>query len=126
MTEVDGASSHNDGGSNKDRETLSIVTVDSSGPVADAKCTLTNSKGEWLLTAPDNIEVRRSYSGLTIKCEKSGYDPVVTTLTASKTQVPRPAFHFAGDSNGDDEMITVPQYAPNVTVTLGTRQATTN
>ncbi|HEY1998498.1 hypothetical protein [Paraburkholderia sp.] len=108
---------------------MSIATVDSTGPVADAKCTLTNSKGNWSLTAPNDVDVRRSDSDLQIKCEKPGYDPVVTTLKAAKTQIPRPAFHFATDGGGDedaDAMITVPQYNPSITVTFGSKQASAN
>src|ERR1700733_7219261 len=109
---VTGASNSNNGGEKKDRETLSIAAVDSNGPVADAKCVLTNSKGDWSLTAPDSVEVRRSDSDLQIKCEKAGYDPVTTTIKASKTEIPRPQFHFAAGGSGDDDdaMITVPQY----------------
>jgi hypothetical protein len=126
---VTGASNSNNGGARKDRETVSISTVDSNGPVADAKCILTNSKGDWSVTAPDSVDVRRSDSDLQIKCEKSGYEAVTTTIKASKTQIPRPQFHFAaGDSDDGDEdaMITVPQYAPSITVTFGSKQANTN
>lgn len=126
---VTGATSHNDGGANKDHETLFIATVDGNGPVADAKCTLTNAKGDWSLTAPDDVDVHRSSSDLQIKCEKTGYDPVVTTIKATRTQIPRPAFHFAADSSGGDDedpMITVPQYDPNITVTFGSKQASAN
>jgi hypothetical protein len=128
VEEVNGVNSHNDGGSNKDRETLSIVGMDSSGPITDAKCILTNSKGDWALTVPSHVEVPRSDSDLQIKCEKSGYDPVVTTIKASKTQVPRPTFHFAANSDSDDEdtMITVPQYAPTITVSFGSKQDAAN
>jgi hypothetical protein len=126
---VTGASNSNNGGEKKDRETLAIAVVDGNGPVSDAKCVLTNSSGNWSVTAPDSIEVRRSDSDLQIKCEKSGYDPVSTTIKAAKTQIPRPAFHFAAGSSGDDDedaMITVPQYAPSITVTFGSKQANAN
>ena len=117
-------------GEKKDRETLSIAVVDNNGPVADAKCILTNGKGDWSVTAPDSIEVRRSDSDLQIKCEKSGYDPVTTTIKAATTQIPRPQFHFAAggsdDSDSEDAMITVPQYAPSITVTFGSKQANAN
>jgi hypothetical protein len=126
---VTGASNSNNGGARKDRETLAIAVVDSNGPVADAKCVLTNSKGDWSLTAPDSVEVRRSDSDLQIKCEKAGYDPVTTTIKASKTEIPRPQFHFAAGGSDDDDqdaMITVPQYAPSITVTFGSKQANAN
>ncbi|MGF7130569.1 hypothetical protein P3T40_002044 [Paraburkholderia sp. EB58] len=126
---VTGASNSNNGGAKKDRETLSISAVDANGPVADAKCVLTNSKGDWSVSAPDSVEVRRSDSDLQIKCEKSGYDAVTTTIKASKTQIPRPQFHFAAGGSGDDDedaMITVPQYAPSITVTFGSKQANAN
>ena len=123
-----GASNSNNGGAKKDRETVSIAVVDSNGPVADAKCVLTNGKGDWSVTAPDSAEVRRSDSDLQVKCEKSGYDPVATTIKATTTQIPRPQFHFAagGSDDGNDAMITVPQYAPSITVTFGSKQANAN
>jgi hypothetical protein len=126
---ITGASNSNNGGQKKDRETLTIATVDNNGPVADAKCVLTNAKGDWSVTAPDSIEVRRSDSDLQIKCEKTGYDPVTTTVKASKVDIPRPQFHFASGDSGDgdeDAMITVPQYAPSITVTFGDKQAGAN
>ncbi len=126
---VTGGSNANNGGAKKDRETLAIAAVDSNGPVADAKCVLTNSKGDWSVTAPDSIEVRRSDSDLQIKCEKAGYDAVTATIKASKTEIPRPEFHFAAGGSGDDDenaTITVPQYAPSITVTFGSKQANAN
>lgn len=126
---ITGASNGNNGGTNKDRETVSITAVDANGPVADAKCILTNAKGDWSITAPDSVEVRRSDSDLQIKCEKAGYDPVITTVKASKTQIPRPQFRFAaggGDDDDEDAMITVPQYAASITVTFDAKQANTN
>lgn len=126
---ITGATNNNNGGTNKDRETVSITTVDANGPVADAKCILTNAKGDWSVTAPDSVEVRRSDSDLQIKCEKAGYDPVVTTIKASKTQIPRPQFHFAAGGDDDDDqdaMITVPQYAASITVTFDAKQANAN
>jgi hypothetical protein len=126
---VTGAS-NSGGGTNKDRETLSIATADASGPVADAKCTLTNAKGNWSLTAPADVDVRRSDSDLQIKCEKTGYDAAVATIKASTTQIPKPQFHFGTDAGGDgedsDAMITVPQYASAITVTFGNKQTNAN
>lgn len=125
---VTGATNNNNGGENKDRETLSISAVDANGPVADAKCILTNAKGDWSITAPDNVDVRRSDSDLQIKCEKPGYAAAVTTIKATKTQIPRPQFHFAagGDDDDQDAMITVPQYSAAITVTFDAKQANAN
>jgi hypothetical protein len=126
---VTGASNAN-GGTNKDRETVSIAVADASGPITDAKCILTNAKGDWSVNAPDDVDVRRSDSDLQIKCEKSGYEPVVATIKASTTEIPRPRFHFGtdagGDGDDDDAMITVPEYASSITVTFGTKQANAN
>jgi len=118
------------GGVNKDREELHLSTADGNGPVADAKCTLTNAKGDWSLTTPDTVKVKRSDSDLQIKCEKPGYDAAVTTLKASTIQIPHQQFHFAADGGGDgDEQpatITVPQYDSAVTITFGAKQTSTN
>lgn len=126
---VTGATNNNNGGTNRDRETVSVTAVDANGPVADAKCILTNARGDWSITAPDSVDVRRSDSDLQIKCEKPGYDPVVATIKATKTQIPRPQFHFAaggGDDDDEDAMITVPQYAASITVTFDAKQANAN
>jgi len=127
---VTGATNPGAGGADKVREELSITAVDSDGQIADAKCTLTNSKGDWSVTVPDTVKVRRSDSDLQVKCEKPGHDTAVMTVQASTTQVRRPTFHFSTDSGGDgqdqDAMITVPQYAPSITVKFGTKQASAN
>lgn len=126
---VTGATNGN-GGTNKDRETLSISLADASGPITGGKCVLTNAKGDWSVTAPDTVDVRRSDSDLQIKCEKAGYDPVTATVKASTTQIPKPQFHFGTDSGGDGDdqnaTITVPQYASSITVTFGAKQASAN
>ena len=119
---VTGANGGNAGGVDKNREELSVAVLDSGKPVAGAKCTLTNAKGDWSLTAPDTVKVKRSDTNLQVKCEAPGYDTLVQTIQASTTQIPRPQFRFSTDSGGDggdgDAMITVPNYRSQIMVTL--------
>lgn len=123
---VTGANGGNTGGADKTREELSVAVLDSGKPVAGAKCTLTNAKGDWSLTAPDTVKVKRSDTNLQIKCEAPGYDPQVQTIQASTTQIPRPQFRFSTDTGGDgedgDAMITVPNYQSDIKVTLTMKQ----
>ena len=120
-TGVSGQFGTHDGGQDQRREDLAIVVVDASGPVAGAKCSLTNDKGNWTVAAPDSIRVTRSKSDLKIECAKDGYETVSGTLNATTTAVTPKHFQFgtdAGGDGGDSGSVTVPQYAPTVTVTL--------
>ncbi len=110
------------GGEDRNREDLSIRVVDAGGTVAGAACTLSNAKGDWSITAPDTVTVRRSDSDLKIRCEKPGYDPTETTVKASTTQIMPKHFRFSADPS-DDAMITVPYYDPAITVTLNAKVA---
>ena len=115
------------GGVDKNREELSVSVVDDAKPVAGAKCTLTNAKGDWSLTAPDTVKVKRSDTDLQVKCEAPGYESVVQTVKASTIQIPRPAFKFSTDSgaDGDDaaDIIAVPSYEAQITITLAAKSA---
>jgi hypothetical protein len=125
---VTGANGGQDGGQDQNREELSVAVVDNAGPVTGAKCTLSNDKGDWSVTAPDTVTVRRSKSDLKIECVKPGYNPAEGVLQASTTQITPKHFEFGTDAGGDgsdDErpLITVPQYAPAITVTLNGKPA---
>jgi len=122
---VTGANGGNSaGGVDKNREQLTVAVVDGAKPVTGAECTLTNAKGDWSLTAPDTVKVKRSDTDLQVKCEAPGYESVAQTLKASTTQIPRPQFKFSTDSGGDGDdsnTITVPNYAANITITLAAK-----
>jgi hypothetical protein len=116
---------NNAGGTDKNREELTVAVLDGAKPVAGAKCTLTNAKGDWSLSAPDTVKVKRSDSDLQIKCEAPGYESITQALKASTTQVPRPQFKFSADAGGagddDNSEITVPSYTANITITLAAK-----
>jgi hypothetical protein len=126
VVSVTGANGGTNGGADKTKETVSVAVVDGNTPVP-AKCTLTNEHGDWSLSTPDTVTVRRSSSDLQIKCEAPGYAPVQETVKAATIKIPKPQFHFStdaggdGDDDGDDvqPMISVPNYASNITVVLG-------
>lgn len=123
---VTGANGGRDGGQDRNREELAIAVIDASGPVASTKCTLSNDKGDWSVTAPDTVSVRRSSGDLKVHCEKPGYDPVESVLKASTTQITPKHFRFSTDAGGDgsdeeESLITVPQYGPSITVTMNAK-----
>jgi hypothetical protein len=118
-TGVSGQFGTHDGGQDQRREEMAIAVVDASGPVTGAKCSLTNDKGNWTVAAPDTVRITRSKSDLKIECLKDGYNAVSGVLNASTTQITPKHFQFSAESGGDDGgPVTVPQYAPAVTVTL--------
>jgi hypothetical protein len=120
------ANSGQNNAQDKNREELSVAVVDANGPVADAKCTLSNDKGDWSVAAPDKVTVRRSRSDLKIECAKAGYDTATGVVKASTTQITPKRFAFGTDAGGDgeeDAEITVPQYGPTITITLNAKAA---
>ena len=107
------------GGQDRQREDILVQVVDASGPVGNAKCTLTNDKGEWSMTAPDTVSVLRSKGDLTITCSSHGYSAGTLVVGATSTEIQRPSFRFEGDSDEDaDQLITVPYYNASVTIKL--------
>jgi len=61
------------------------VSVDT-GRVANASCSLQNSKGKWYINrTPGSTTVHRAYSDLQVKCTKRGYTTVNRTVK-SKTK----------------------------------------
>jgi hypothetical protein len=107
------------GGQDRQREDISVQVVDAGGPVGNAKCKLTNDKGEWSTTAPDTVSVLRSKSDLTITCSRNGYSDGTLVVGATSIQIQKPHFRFEGDSDEDsDQLITVPYYDASVTIKL--------
>jgi len=126
VVNVTGANGGNNGGVDKNRETISVSVLDGATPVA-AKCTLTNEHGDWSLSTPDTVTVRRSNTALEVKCEAAGYAPITQSIAATTIKIPKPHFHFSTDAGGDGDgdsdeaeaMISVPNYTPNITVVMG-------
>ncbi|WP_144140329.1 hypothetical protein [Paraburkholderia sp. BCC1884] len=123
---ANGANGGQDGGKDQRREELSVAVVDTSGPVAGAKCILANDKGEWSVSAPDTVMVRRSASALKGRCEKEGYAATESTVEATTIKIEPRHFRFgtdAGGDGGDDEssLVTVPQYSPSIVIALNAK-----
>ena len=52
---------------------LSVNTKTQSGtPVAQAKCTLKNEKGEWSVITPNTVSVQKAGGNLAVNCKKPG------------------------------------------------------
>lgn len=110
-----------DGGQSGSYEHVAVAVTDANGPVAGAKCVLSNDKGSWNVSAPDTASIRRSSSDLKVECSKDGYEVASGTIPAGKTQITPKRFQFSTDSGGDGEEdadVTVPQYSPTIKVTL--------
>ncbi|GAB4223153.1 MAG: lipoprotein [Gammaproteobacteria bacterium] len=57
-------------------------------PVEHARCTLTNSNGEWEVSdTPASVKIHRDYNDLNISCSKPGYQTARKTVI-SKTKAP--------------------------------------
>lgn len=60
--------------------TKQVVFVDTS-PVTGARCTLSNSEGEWCLNkTPGSVAIHRAYGPLKVICKKDGYDDVIISV----------------------------------------------
>jgi hypothetical protein len=109
-------------------ERLKVQVVDANGPVADAKCTLSNDKGDWKIDAPDTLHVRRSTAALKVECSKDGYDTSSGTLASQPKKVSTDPFHWSSgtsnDDSDDDSVDTLQTYPPVITVTLRPKSAT--
>lgn len=130
VVHLTGANSGLNGGDDKNREKLSVSVVDGDKSIA-ARCVLTNEHGDWSVSTPDTVNIRRSDSDLQVKCSAAGYVPVKATLKAVSISIPRPHFHFSTDSGGDgedsasvDDDIKVPAYPANITLNASRISAT--
>jgi hypothetical protein len=128
VVNVTGANGGNNGGQDKNRESITVSVVDGITPVA-AQCTLSNEHGDWSLKTPDTVTVRRASSALQVKCAADGYAPVEENIEAADIKIPKPHFRFStdaggdGDDDGSEAMITVPNYRSNITIVLGPKTA---
>jgi hypothetical protein len=104
------------GGEDPRSEALSIQVTDANGPATDAKCTLSNDKGNWSTTGAEPVTILRSASDLTIVCSKDGYAARTLIVSAGTTQVERKHFRFAADSDESDDTMTVPYYNATISV----------
>jgi len=52
---------------------ISVKTHSQNGDITDAKCTLTNDKGEWFVTTPGSVVVSKSTSDMLVVCKKDVY-----------------------------------------------------
>jgi len=64
-------------------QVVSVETRKGPDVLSGAACKLTNNKGTWFLTTPGTVTVHRAYDDLSIKCEKDGSEPGITTVKSS-------------------------------------------
>jgi len=125
VTNITGAQNNNGSNVSMTKESLTINVVSGDSDVAGATCKLSNPKGEWSMTAPGTVDVRRVNGDLQVECDKPGFEPGMQTIKASSIQIPKPHFRFSTDSGGsgddDDAMVTVPNYQDSITVSLNAK-----
>ena len=60
-------------------EEIAITTP----PATGASCTVKNSRGEWTVTTPAAVTVKRSKHDATINCTKDGYQEASATIPSN-------------------------------------------
>ncbi|WP_395703143.1 hypothetical protein [Aquabacterium sp.] len=68
---------------NGQNQSLSVQAISGGKPVQGASCTLMNDKGTWYLTTPGSAVVHRSFAELSVKCEKTDYEPGLSSVKSS-------------------------------------------
>ncbi len=62
---------------------LSVETRQNGVSVSDVNCTLTNGKGTWYVKTPGSVTVSRSAEDLSVRCEKEGIEPGITSVKST-------------------------------------------
>jgi len=62
---------------------VSVKTQSGTEDVAGANCVLANSKGTYMVTTPNTVDVHRAKDDLSVKCTTDGGSEVVATLKSS-------------------------------------------
>ncbi len=70
------------GGGNS--QTISVNTVNEYGlAVQGAACNLSNDKGNWKLSSPDQVTITKSDKAMIVRCEKAPSEPGTATVESS-------------------------------------------
>ncbi len=64
-------------------ESVSVATQQEGVAVNGAACALSNDKGQWFVSTPGSVSLRRSGKALAVKCEKDGQPPGMVTVESS-------------------------------------------
>lgn len=68
---------------NGNNQVVSVETRHKGEAVAGATCQMTNGKGTFYVTTPGTVTVNRAYEDMSVKCEKSNYQPGLSTVKSS-------------------------------------------
>lgn len=61
-----------------------VAKTTDSADVIGARCTLTNSKGEWYATTPGSVVVHRAYGNMSVNCVHAAYAGVTSVKSTTK------------------------------------------
>lgn len=102
-------------------QSLSVLAQKSGTDTPGAKCSLTNDKGAWYVTAPGSVTVRRSYNDLLVNCAVDGTDPGILTVKSSTKGMAFGNILFGGVIGAGVDMSTgaAYDYPDVITVQLG-------
>lgn len=100
---------------------LSVVTQKQGSDAPGAKCSLSNDKGSWYVTAPGSVTVRRSYNDLLVNCALDGTDPGILTVKSTTKGMAFGNILFGGVIGAGVDMSTgaAYDYPDIITVQMG-------
>jgi len=106
---------------NGQNQSVSVEALASSEKVTGASCKLSNDKGVWYITTPGSTTVQRSYSDLSVKCEKDGLDPGLLSAKSSTKAMAFGNILFGGVIGAGVDMATgaAYDYPPLISVEMG-------
>lgn len=68
---------------NGNNQVVSVETRHKGEVVSGATCQMTNGKGTFYVTTPGTVTVNRAYEDMNVKCEKTNYQPGLTTVKSN-------------------------------------------
>ena len=106
---------------------LSVETKNKGASVSGASCRMTNDKGEWLVTTPGSVTIRRSADDLSVKCEKEPLNPGFTVVKSSVKGMAFGNVLFGGGIGAGVDVVTGAafDYPTSIAVEMGENQKVT-
>src|SRR5947208_1270780 len=101
-------------------QSLLVATREANGTsVAGAECTLQNSRGQWKVTTPGSVQVRREADDMIVDCRKGSDAPGIAKLVSRAHGGMIANVLFWPGAIVDHSKGTGYEYPNNVVVTMG-------